>query len=105
MDVDHHVLLSLGLSWNTGVSYDFLLQEIFQTLGSDSHLLHLLHWQADSLSLWHLESSWSNLETSGLVSLIAPPEAPLWRVGVVIWGPRDLTPHPLSLYQRREERV
>ena len=56
MDVDHHVLLSLGLSWNTGVSYDFLLQEIFQTLGSDSHLLHLLHWQADSLPLSHLGS-------------------------------------------------
>ena len=29
----------------------FLLQEIFLTQGSNPHLLHLLHWQADSLPL------------------------------------------------------
>ena len=34
----------------------FLLQEIFPTQGSNQHLLHLLHWQADSLPLSHLGS-------------------------------------------------
>ena len=37
------------LGKNTGV--DFLLQEIFPTQGSNPHLLHLLHWQVDSLIL------------------------------------------------------
>ena len=33
----------------TGMGCHFLLQGIFQTLGSNSHLLH---WQADSLPFW-----------------------------------------------------
>ena len=41
---------------NTGVGCHFLLQEIFLTQGSDSHLLHLLHWQVDSLPLSYLGS-------------------------------------------------
>ena len=36
---------------NTGVSYHALLQEIFLTQGLNPHLLHLLHWQVDSLPL------------------------------------------------------
>ena len=36
---------------NTGVSCHFLLQGIFPTQGSNPRLLHLLHWQADSLPL------------------------------------------------------
>ena len=36
---------------NTGVGCYGLLQEIFPTQGSNLHLLHLLHWQAVSLSL------------------------------------------------------
>ena len=36
---------------NTGVGCHFLLQGIFLTQGSNSLLLHLLHWQADSLPL------------------------------------------------------
>ena len=36
---------------NTGVGCHFLLQGIFLTQGSNSHLLGLLHWQVDSLSL------------------------------------------------------
>ena len=36
---------------NTGVGRYILLQGIFQTQGSNLHLLHLLHWQADSLPL------------------------------------------------------
>ena len=34
----------------------FLFQGIFPTQGSNPHLLHLLHWQADSLPLVHLGS-------------------------------------------------
>ena len=36
---------------NTGVGKCFLLQGIFLTQGSNPHLLHLLHWQADSWPL------------------------------------------------------
>ena len=36
---------------NTGVGYHALLQGIFLTWGSNPHLFHLLHWQADSLPL------------------------------------------------------
>ena len=41
---------------NTGVGCHFFLQRIFQTQGSNLRLLHLLHWQADSLPLSHLEA-------------------------------------------------
>ena len=34
----------------------FLFEGIFLTQGSNSCLWHLLHWQADSLPLWHLGS-------------------------------------------------
>ena len=34
---------------NTGVGYHFLLEGIFPTQGENPCLLHLLHWQADSL--------------------------------------------------------
>ena len=36
---------------NTGAGCHFLLQSILLTQGSNQSLLHLLHWQADSLSL------------------------------------------------------
>ena len=39
---------------NTGVGCHFLLQKIFPTQGSKLHLLHLLHWQVDSLPPYHL---------------------------------------------------
>ena len=47
------VLLCLqdSLSKNTGVSCHFFLQRIFPTEGSNTSLLHLLHWQAGSLPL------------------------------------------------------
>ena len=41
---------------NTGVVCHFLLQGIFPTQGSNPHLLHVLHWQVDSLPLSHLGS-------------------------------------------------
>ena len=48
----HHAPLSMGFSrqeyWS---GFHFLLQGIFQTQGLNSHLLHLLHWQAGSLPL------------------------------------------------------
>ena len=40
---------------NTREGCHFLLQGIFPTQGSNQSLLHLLHWQADSLSLHHYE--------------------------------------------------
>ena len=36
---------------NARAGYHFLLQRIFLTQGSNPHLLHLLHWQADCLQL------------------------------------------------------
>ena len=39
---------------NPGVGCHFLLQGIFLTQGSNPYLLHLPHWQADSLPLHHL---------------------------------------------------
>ena len=41
---------------NTRVGCHFLLQGIFPTQGLNLCLLHLLHWQADSLPLCHLGS-------------------------------------------------
>ena len=48
--------MGCSLPWDfpgkhTGVDCHFLLQGIFPTQGSNSCLLHLLHWQADSLPL------------------------------------------------------
>ena len=39
---------------NCEVGCHFLLQGIFPTQGSNPRLLHLLHWQVDSLPLCHL---------------------------------------------------
>ena len=38
---------------NTGAGCHFLLRGIFPTQGSNPRLLHLLHWQADSVTLSH----------------------------------------------------
>ena len=46
------------LGKNTGVSCHFLLQGIFLTQRLNLSLLHLLHWQADSLPLSHLGSEY-----------------------------------------------
>ena len=50
--VAHQAPLSMGFP--TGVGCHILLQEVFQNQRSNSHLLCLLHWQADSLPLHHL---------------------------------------------------
>ena len=54
-------LLRLLCPWDspgksTRVGCYFLLQRIFQTQGSNPHLLCLLHWQLNSLLLSHLGS-------------------------------------------------
>ena len=43
---------------NTGVGHHTLLQGTFLTQGSNLHLLRLLHGQADSLPLHHLDSAY-----------------------------------------------
>ena len=50
--VAHQAPLSMGFPrhGNTGVGCHALLQEIFQTQGSNSHL-YFLHWQVGSLPL------------------------------------------------------
>ena len=46
---------------NTGLGFHFLLQRTVATQGSNPSLLHLLHWQADSLPLCHPGSPvWSD---------------------------------------------
>ena len=79
---------------NTGVGCHFLLQGIFLTEGSNPHVFHLWHWQADSwptappgkpfsLSV-HLANSFLSAESavpssrkpSLTSSLGAPPSAP-----------------------------
>ena len=45
-----------SLGKNIGEGCYLLLQEIFLTQGSNPSVLHLLHWQVDSLPLNHLGS-------------------------------------------------
>ena len=52
MEFSHGIFQARILEWVA----IFLLQGIFPTQGSNPHLLHLLHWQADSLPLHHLGS-------------------------------------------------
>ena len=46
---------------NTGVGCHFLLQGIFLTEESNPNLLHLLHWQVDSLPLSHVGSQLTDI--------------------------------------------
>ena len=52
---------------NTGVGCHFFLQGIFPGQGSKPCLLSLLHWQASSLPLNHLENPSSLVITCGLM--------------------------------------
>ena len=56
--VAHQAPLSMGFfpGKNTGVDCHFLLQGTFPTQESSPCLLHILHWQADSLPMSHLVS-------------------------------------------------
>ena len=51
MDCSPAVSNGMFLGKITGVGCHFLLQGFFPTQGSNLHLLHLLHCQADSLPL------------------------------------------------------
>ena len=65
-------------SKNTGVGCHFFLQGIFPTQGSNLCLLHLLHWQVDSLPLSYtgkLTSSYTSLIIQEFSSeLSSPPQ-------------------------------
>ena len=54
---------------NTGVGCHLLLQGTFLTRGLNLHLLHLLHRQADFLSLHHLGSSFGTMLWDKLVAI------------------------------------
>ena len=50
-------VLFFATTWTVAMRLPhFILQGIFMTQGWNPHVLHLLHWQADSLPLSHLES-------------------------------------------------
>ena len=52
---------------NTGVGCRFLLQGTFLTQEWNPCLLHLLHWQTDSLPLRHLETPHKSSKEKGLL--------------------------------------
>ena len=57
---------------NIGVGSHFFLQRIVLTQGLNPSLLHLQHWQADSLPLRHGLSYWQLLENTFLFLKIMP---------------------------------
>ena len=84
-----HGLQSARLVWlwdfpgkNTGVGCHVLLQGICPTQGLNLHLLGLLHWQEDSLPLYHLASP------------KVPTIAPKSLCGLIV---SPLSPHPTTL--------
>ena len=87
------------LGKNTGVCCHFLLQELFLTKELNLHLLHLLHWQADSLPLHHLESNINKVE----FALKGVFKVSLWnlrgfsRFGLVSWLNKRLSISPYLL--------
>ena len=78
-------------SKNTGMGCHFLLQEIFPTQGSHSHLLCLLHWKVNSLLLPHLgcplyKGPWYKCALSSFlpwrtVTFFFKPGSGVWFVG------------------------
>ena len=56
MNCGHQAPLSMGFPGNTVAGCHFLPQGVFPRQGLNLHLLCLLHWCADSLSLYHLRS-------------------------------------------------
>ena len=71
--VTHPVPLFMGFSRQEyGMGCHFLLQEIFLTQGSNLYLLHLSHWQADSLPLEPLGSPtpWTNTMLSHIYVIL-----------------------------------
>ena len=84
---------------NTGVGCYFLLQGIFPTQGSNPCLLHLLHWQVDTLPLSHLGSPtitpwFIKLEEMFQITCSSRQEAlvELPRTLGYCWGPAPVDP-------------
>ena len=68
---------------HTGVGCHFCLWGIFSTQGLNPHILHLLHWQVDSLPLSHLRSPYICVNIEEVcVGLGACSE---WRMWDWIW--------------------
>ena len=66
------------LGKNTGAGCHFLLKGIFPMQWLNPHLLHILHWQADSLPLCHLQSPLPRVHTLNSLSLGLEPSFLLW---------------------------
>ena len=68
--VAHQALLSMEFSSQEYWSNSFPPSgDLLETQGSNPHLLHLLHWQADSLPLSHLGSPGFRTFTAALFAL------------------------------------
>ena len=72
---------------NTGLGSHFLLQGIFPTQGLNSHLLHLLDWQADSLPASPRKShNYLHIYLIGSCLSFPPPqENQSWAHTVSVW--------------------
>ena len=66
---------------NTGLGFHALLQGIFLTQKSNPCLLHLLHWQADSLPFFTTSATWEHVKVK--VAQSYP----------TLWNPMDYTVH------------
>ena len=66
---------------NTGLGCHALLQGIFLTQESNPCLLHLLHWQADSLPFFTTSATWEHVKVK--VAQSYP----------TLWNPMDYTVH------------
>ena len=65
---------------NTGVDCHFLLQGTFPNQQSNLSLLHLLHWQADSLPLHYLGSPKTRLTPSDWTKPCPHPATLHWKI-------------------------
>ena len=72
----------------------FLTSRISPTQESNPHLLHLLHWQADSLSLYHLGGI--NHKDACISSLLILPPIPLGHHRAPGWAPCTTQKLPTS---------
>ena len=75
---------------NTGVGCHILLQGIFPTERLNLPLLHLLHWQVDSLPLSRLLVPSPGIKPT-------PPASLHWKCGVFHWAAREAHPSMFHL--------
>ena len=105
------LLIRLHCPWdfpskNTGVGCHFLLQEIFLTHGSNLCLLHLLHWQADSLTLGHLipQQGPGAVHSSWAATLLSSPFGWQRNTATLSSSSITLSPYFCSTSVHRESR-